>query len=136
MPSPFARLARAAGRTTDRVFGERFRIEPRTAPTTAGGRRDVNAGPVADPAHPPFTVTGVFVAAGALMHAKGRAMADSTTHAIAGESPMLDVAESAFPVRPQAGWIVVRLDTSERFTLTHCLTVDLGRLALHLAELR
>lgn len=136
MPSPFARLARAAGRTTDRVFGEAFRLEPRLAPTGPTGRRDVNAAPKAAASAPPIPFTGVFVAPGALMHARGRAMADSTTHAIAAEQPMVDVAADALPERPQAGWVVVRVETGERFTVTHCLAVDLGRLALHLAEIR
>lgn len=136
MPSPFARLARAAGRTTDRVYGERFHLIPRHAPATAPGRRDVNARRAAEPGAEPVPFTGVFVAPGALAHARGRAMADSTTHAIAAEPAMVDLAADALPERPQAGWHVVRLDTGARFEITHCLAVDLGRLAIHLAEIR
>ncbi|WP_066924543.1 hypothetical protein [Methylobacterium sp. CCH5-D2] len=136
MPAPFARLARAAGRTTDRVFGERFHLIPRQAPASAPGRRDVNARREAEPGAPPIPFTGVFVAPGALAHARGRAMADSTTHAIAAEQPRVDVAVDALAERPQAGWHVLRLDTGARFEITHCLPVDLGRLSLHLAEIR
>lgn len=133
MPSLFASLAAAAGATCDAVFSEGFVLEPRALPAS-GGRVDVNARTVPSSARQLLPFVGTFVAAGAVMNAKGRGSSDNTTHAIAAEKPMVDVAVSALPQRPREGDIIRRDDTGEVFTVTKYLPADFGRAWIHLSD--
>ena len=134
MGSPFDAVLRAAGRTIEGVFGERFTLTPYVVPTAApGGRPDVNARRLAEPAAAvPFT--GIFVAVGELVHAKGRAMADNTTRPFQAEVPMIDVAVDAFPAQPARGDRIVRSETGQAFTVSRFEPTDCGRAWIHLND--
>lgn len=136
MPSLFSRLAAVAGATVDAVFSEGFTLEPVAYPAVSSGFVDVNAGLVASTHRPALAFVGTFVAAGSIVNARARNQAGSTTHAVAAERPMIDVATSAMPHRPQVGDRIRRLDTGEVFEVAAYLTEDLGRAWIHLTELR
>lgn len=142
MPSLFAGLAAVASATVDTVFAEEFRILARAAPAIAApvlanGRPDVNAARVARPGAPAGGVSffGVWVAAGSTIHARGRGMADSTTRAIVTDQPMIDVDVEALAERPERDWIILRVETGERFKVTDpWKLVDTGRAQIWLSE--
>ena len=136
MPSLFASLAAAAGATCDAVFSEGFVLEPYASPETPTGRPAVNARQRPSTSGQVLAFVGTFVARGAVLHAQGRGMADSTTRGVAAESPMIDIAVGALPEPPRRGSIVRRNDTGEVFEVTKYLPSDFGRAWIHLAEKR
>lgn len=136
MPSLFSRLAAVAGATVDAVYSEGFFLDPKAYAQTSTGIADVNARPVASATRQAHYFVGTFVSAGALVRAHGRTKADSATHAVAAEKPMIDVAESAMPQRPQPGDRIRRVDTGEVFAVAAYLPEDLGRAWVHLTEVR
>lgn len=135
MPSLFARLGRVAGRTVDAVYSEGFLLEPMAPPIpTKGQVADVNARTVPSARRPGFPFSGTWVAPGDLMNAHGRTKADSTTHPIAAEKPLIDAPESAFAERPIQGDRVTRLATAEVFEVAKVLPGDFGRLRIYVTE--
>lgn len=135
MPSLFAALAVAAGATVDAVYGEDFLFVPMAPPEPTDGRRaDVNLRRVASTARPQLPFTGTYVAPGDLMNPHGRTKADSTTHQVAGEKPLVDVAVAALPQRPVQGDRIHRLDTREVFEVAKVLPGDFGRLRIYLTD--
>lgn len=120
----------------DAAFGEAFILEPMADPEPPGrsGLSDVNARPVPSAARVALPFDGTFVAAGAMMHAQGRRMADSASHTIAAERPMIDVAEGALPQRPQVGDLIRRLKTNEVFSVQAYLPEAPVRAWIYLAE--
>lgn len=135
MPSLFAGLAASAGATVDAVFSEGFRLEPTAPPEPADGRRpNVNLRKVASSARPLVAFLGTYVAPGDLMNAHGRTKADSTTHPIAGEKALVDVAVSALPQRPREGDRIHRDDTGQVFEVAKVLPGDFGRLRIYLTD--
>lgn len=133
MPSLFVSLAAAAGATVDAIFSEGFTLEPRVAPAVATGRPDPNARRVPITSRDSLAFIGTFVADGAQLHARGRAMDQSTTRVVIAEQPMIDVAVAALPQRPVQGDRVTRSDTGEVFEVTRFVPHDLGRAWIHLA---
>ena len=136
MPSLFASLAAAAGATCDAVFSEGFTCEPRAPAVTAAGDRDENGRRRVSAAREVIAFVGTFVAAGAVLHAHGRSLADSTTRPVVSEKPMIDVAIAALPQRPMKGDLIRRDDTGEVFEVTRFVPEDLGRARIYLAEKR
>lgn len=141
MPSLFAALAFAASATVDAVYAEGFVLEPRaapeiSAPLLANGRPDVNARSVSSTTRAGVAFQGVYVAAGATIHAHGRGMADSTTRATITDRPMIDVDVRSLPQRPQRDDVIVRNDTGERFRVADPWdALDLGRVRIWLTPL-
>ena len=131
MPSLFAKLARSAGATCDRVYSEWFTVTPRKAP--AGG--DENARRTADPGRAPFRLFGTFVEDGSLMHAMGRAKPDDGTLKIAAGTPTIDVAAAGLPAL-RAGDLLFREDTGERFKFEAAHPRDFGRRLLTLTRIK
>ncbi|MCJ2143733.1 hypothetical protein [Methylobacterium sp. E-066] len=120
----------------DAAFSEDFILEPQAPPDLPSrpGRGDVNARAVSSSARPALPFTGTFVDAGATLHAHGRRMADSASHGIAAERPMIDVPEAALPQRPQVGDIIRRLKTGAIFTVQAYLPEAPVRAWIYLAE--
>lgn len=141
MPSLFAGLARAASATVDAIFAEDFEIEARSvpaidAPVLANGRPDVDARRTGSTTRLSYAFRGVFVAAGSVIHAHGRAMADSTTRAIVTDRPMIDVDVASLQQRPARGDIIRRFETGERFEISDPLkAVDHRRAQIWLTEI-
>lgn len=133
MPSLFARLGRVAGRTVDAVYSEGFLLEPMAHPVS-GRVADVNARTVESAYRPPVRFDGTWVAPGDLMNAHGRTKADSTTHQIAAEKPLIDAPETAFAQRPVERDRVTRIDTREVFEVAKVLPGDFGRLRIYVTE--
>ena len=136
MPSLFASLAAVAGATVDAVFSEGFVLQPRAhaALPSVGSVADVNGRTQPSMARDVISFIGTWVAAGALMNAKGRGAAYSTTQAIAAEKPIIDVAVDALPQRPQDGDRILRNGTGEVFTVAKCLPGDFGRLEIYVTD--
>ncbi len=135
MPSLFAALGVAAGATVDAVFSEGFLLEPMAPPETAVGQRvNVNLRKVASSARAMMPFDGTYVAPGDLMNAHGRTKADSSSHPIAGEKALVDVAVAALPQRPREGDRIHRVDTGEAFEVAKVLPGDFGRLRIYLTD--
>ena len=134
MSSLFAALAAAASGTIDAVYAEGFTIAARMAPTPPGPgqrRADVNAETVPDTVRVSYPFEGVWIDAGAVLHAHGRSMADSTTRPVVAEQPMIDVDVASLLERPQVGD-----HTDELWRVTRFKPVDFGRALIMLAEIR
>ncbi|WP_375455720.1 hypothetical protein [uncultured Methylobacterium sp.] len=138
MPSLFASLAAVAGATVDAVFSEGFVLLPQSdaAAPLVGGVPDRNGRLRPSAVREVFAFVGTFVAPGAVLHAHGRSLADSTTRPVVGEKPMIDVAVAALPRRPEKGDLIRRDETGETFEVTRFVPEDLGRAWIHLAERR
>lgn len=120
----------------DAAFSEGFILEPVSFPDLAGSfdRKDVNGRPGQSMARPAIPFSGTFVEAGAMLHAQGRRMADSASHTVAGEKPMIDIPRYALPQRPQPGDIVRRLRTGEVFAVEAYLPEEPVRAWIYLTE--
>ncbi|MGU3665811.1 hypothetical protein ACLBX9_16655 [Methylobacterium sp. A49B] len=118
------------------AFSEGFILEPQAAPDLPGpsGRGDVNGRPVSSSFRAALAFSGTFVDAGAVLHAHGRRMADSASHGISAERPMIDVAQAALPQRPQIGDIIRRMSTGTVFTVQGYLPEAPVRAWIYLAE--
>lgn len=118
------------------AFSEEFILEPRSIPDLPGksSRGDVNGRSVASSSRPAFPFSGTFVNAGAMLHAHGRRMADSASHAVSAEQPMIDVPEVAMLQRPQVGDVILRLRTGAVFTVQAYLLEAPVRAWIYLAE--
>lgn len=132
MATVFDAAMAAVCATLDGIFGEGFILQPQAFPETSSGRFDVNADRVASQARPTIPFVGDFIAPGALQHAHGRRMADSATHAIMSDKPVIDVAEDAIAPSAQSGDLVYRNATGEVFELAAQRPGDLGRVWLYL----
>ncbi|MGU3539985.1 hypothetical protein [Methylobacterium sp. A54F] len=117
-------------------FSEDFLLDPTAKPVASSGRVDVNAGSVSSASRSMMPFPGIFVAAGAMLHAHGRAMADSTTRAVASEQPMIDAPIAALTQRPQQGDRVHRSGTGEVFEVTRYLAESPVRAWIYLSERR
>jgi len=137
MASLFAQAWSDASADIDAEFGENLTLYPRAAPTDPLGRADPNARSV--PSMERWTVpfVGIFFDKGAMLHAHGRSMADSTTRPVVAEKPMVDVDRLQFGGRePVQGDIVLRHDTETFYEVTRFVVDDLNRAWMHLAEHR
>jgi len=137
MASAFDEIWADASADLDAEFGEAWMLFPRAAPTDPAGRPDPNARAVASVARQPVPFVGIFFDKGAMLHAHGRSMADSTTRPVVAEKPMLDVSRAQFEGRdPAQGDVVVRLDPAATYEITRFVVDDLDRAWVHLAEQR
>ena len=138
MASAFAEAWADASADLDAEFGEGLMLYPRAAATDPTGRLDPNARPAYSSARPPIPFVGIFFDKGAMLHAHGRSMADSTTRPVVAEKPMIDVSRLQFrrPRNPVQGDIVQRLDPQMTYEITRFVVDDLDRAWMHLAEQR
>lgn len=141
MPSPFE--AAWAARRNDLLSRfreiEGFLWEPQAAPYVliAGASvPDGNADTVPDPERPISAVSGVFVEKGAVLHAHGRSMADSTTRPAVAEVPTLIVGFEEIASRVAVRDQVTRLRTGEAFVVTKIVRQPFDRGYVHLARFR
>ena len=120
----------------DRAFSEAFALIPRALPPVpgGGGLTDVNARTVASTTRPQIPFVGTFVDAGAQLHAHGRTKADTATHTVGAERPMIDVAQGALPHRPEVGDHIHRIATDELFTVQMYLPEAPVRAWIYLAD--
>lgn len=110
----------------DASFGERFLFEPATRPVF-DGMIDVDARPIDDDARAIRSFLAIFVDRAEAIHAHGRSMADRTTRAMVSGQPMLDVVMAQLPQPLQAGDVIRRDATGERFQVRQILPEELGR---------
>ena len=137
MTSAFAEAWADASADLDAEFGEGLMLYPRAAATDLSGRLDPNARPAYSSARPPVPFVGIFFDKGAMLHAHGRSMADSTTRPVVAEKPMIDVSRLQFGGQdPVQGDIVQRLDPQMTYEITRFVVDDLDRAWVHLAEQR
>ncbi|WP_182179308.1 hypothetical protein [Methylobacterium radiotolerans] len=137
MASAFDEIWADASADLDAEFGESLMLYPRAAAVDPSGRPDPNARPVASVARAPVPFVGIFFDKGAMLHAHGRSMADSTTRPVVAERPMIDVSRGQFQGRePAQGDLVQRLAPVAIYEVTRFVVDDLDRAWVHLAEQR
>lgn len=137
MASAFADAWADASADLDAEFGEGLLLHPRAGSDDPSGRPDPNARPVASQTRPPIAFVGIFFDKGAMLHAHGRSMADSTTRPVVAEKPMLDVDRAQFGGDdPLQGDIIQRLAPEAFYEVTRFVVDDLNRAWVHLAEMR
>lgn len=137
MASAFDEIWADASADLDAEFGEGLVLHPRAAAVDPSGRSDPNARPVASVARAPVPFVGIFFDKGAMLHAHGRSMADSTTRPVVAERPMVDVSRGQFVGRePAQGDLVQRLAPVMTYEVTRFVVDDLDRAWVHLAEQR
>lgn len=136
MASPWDACRLATNRVFDRVAGEDFLLFPSGVPCRPDGLPDVNARPVASETQPAVAFRAIFFDKGAVLHAHGRSMADSTTRPVTAESPMLDYAVEDLPGWSREGDRVQRLATGVVYDVAQDGEADIGRRRIRLAEKR
>ena len=136
MVSLFAEAWSDASADIDAEFGESLVLIPTAAMAGAGGIADPNARSSLSPVRQPLPFIGIFFDKGAVMHAQGRSMADSTTRPVVAEKPMIDVDRAQFAEDPVEGDIVQRVDPVAVYKITRFVVDDLNRAWMHLAERR
>lgn len=138
MPSVFeaAWAARRGDMTAHFAEIEGFRLEPQAKPlrTIAGGVqvRDVNAASVPDPGRVATDFSAIFKAKGAVLHAQGRGMADSTTRPVVAESPMIEMALADAALLSDD--VIVRARGGARYVVVKVVPQPFGRGLVHLVE--
>lgn len=127
MTSAFGALWRAAYPQLEAAFGEAegFVLQPMR-------RIDQNASPTADPARPQVTFTGIFDAEPAVTQMDGRGRAGTWSEPVISAPLQLDVAASAFVIRPKIGDRITRVDGGAIYQIAEIRPSDLGRLVFHL----
>lgn len=136
MASAYAESWADASADLDAEFGEAFELTPTASAVTFGAVADPNARPSLSALRGPVAFVGIFFDKGSVIHATGRAMADSTTRSIIAEKPMIDVDRTQFQGDLLRGDIVRQIDPPRVFEVTAFVVDDLNRAWVHLAERR
>lgn len=139
MASPFDACRLATNRVFDRVGGEDFVLLPQAPPLDAAGQPDGDARKrprtgSTGATVPPVPFRAIFFDKGALLHAHGRSMADSTTRPVAAESPFLDYAVEDLVGQSKAGDLVLRVKTGVTYRVALDTEADIGRRHIRLND--